>query len=150
MKILVLVDMKQLTESIIGYAFITQNPYKILSENSFSAVQLYTCENEVPEGKGRVRIQNGKVYTPDGKMYGCDAITDLHTIVFEPDHNYPNLGVGSAKEMSLLSMHEDKAGESAVILVSEEAGPSTWTQCVYIGEDLDFGGQKVIQAVALQ
>lgn len=150
MKILVLVDMKQLTESLIGFAFITQNPYKILSENSFSSVQLYTCENETPEGKCRVRIQNGKVYTQDGKIYGCDPIKDLHTIVFDPDPDYPNLGVGSAKEMSLLSMHEDKASEFAFILLSEDAGPTTWAQSVYIGETLDFGGERVIEAVAMQ
>ena len=146
MKVLILTYACSLTESILGKGIITTDLYKVLKSRRFTSLSLYKIENEAPEGAFDVRIVKGKVMIGSNRQFGCELIdlSKTHTIVFEPTKAYADLHTGRAKEVGVLSMNEDAAGENALILLSGEAGPKNWKESVFEANTLDFGGQKVI------
>lgn len=150
MKYLILTDIKRLTLFTLGLAIITSNPYKVLKEKSFSHLKLFYCENEIEECVTRVRIQGDKVLLQNGKTYDCKPIIGKFIVVCPNPDEFTILGTGIAKDIPLLSIHEDgTSAESSFLLVSKDDGPSKWTNCVYADGKLDFGGQKVIEVEAL-
>lgn len=151
MKYLILTDIVSLFLSILGRGTVTSNPYMDLKSKSYSNVRIYQCEEEVPEGAFDVRISGEKVYFSNGQVYGCEFIdlSKYRTIVFEPSNQFETLRVGKAKQIDVLSMHEDVARDDSFILLALEDGPSNWSDSVFEADTLDFGGQKVIEVAAL-
>lgn len=150
MKYIILFNIKDLTKSAVGVAVITSKLYVTLRDNNFAQVRLFVSDDDIPEGKGPVRVQDNKLFTADG-IYKCELVdlSKCNTIVFEPGPMFDKLGIGYAKQIDVLSMSEDKAKDNAILLLSEKQGPSTWVDCVLEDEGLDFGGQEVIDIIAL-
>ena len=149
MKYIILTDIRILTKSVLGYAIVTNNPCKELKDHSYVQLKLYQSEEEMPEGKMHVRIQDGKVFTPDG-IFGCEEINFTTAILFDPSVDYETLGTGTCKTVDLLNMRDYTVREKSFILVSDKDGPLTWSNCVFDGENLDFGGQEIIKVFALK
>lgn len=151
MKFAILYDFVGLTASTIGKIMVCSNPYTVLRDNNFTSVKLYKCEDEAPEGKYDVRICGSQMCFENGKIVGCVPI-DLNvykTIVFEPTSSFDTLRTGLAKTVDVLSMSSDAAKDNSFILISESDGPSGWTTSVLENGCLDFGGESVIDVMAL-
>ena len=151
MKFVILYDFVCLTASTIGKAMVCSNPYTALRDNNFESLKLYKCEDEAPEGKYDVRIYGSQMCFENGKIVGCVPI-DLNvykTIVFEPTSSFDTLRTGLAKTVDVLSMSSDAAKDNSFILISESGGPSGWITSVLENGCLDFGGESVIDVMAL-
>lgn len=141
MKYGIVENITDLASCTIATVTICKNLYQELKKQDHTHLRLIQIEDEAPEGKFAVKLQEGKLQIADGSFFGYKTI-DLtkHLIQFDPDSTFDVFGSGCTRELSNpLKKACYEGSEKCFLLLSEKEGPSAWLKSVTDYNKLDFG-----------